>query len=57
MTQYKCLYLIFQGESEFGGLRGIKDYPEVLGERRDLHGHGLGQGVDQILLSAYNTCF
>ena len=28
----------------------------ILGVLRDQHGHGLGQGVDQPLLSAYDIC-
>ena len=54
MTQYTCLYLIFFKESEFSGFRGFQDHPEGLSKCRDRHGHGLGQEVDNFLLSAYD---
>ena len=55
MTQYIHVYIqIFQGESEFSGFRGFQYHPVGLGERRKQHCHGLGQEVDNALLSAFN---
>ena len=45
---------IFNFQGEFSGIRGFQDHPEGLGERQ--HCHGLGQGFDNFLLSAYDIC-
>ena len=40
----------FSRESEFYGFRGAQGHLEGLGESKDQHGHGLGQGVDNFLI-------
>ena len=37
--------------------RGVPGHRTGPGERRDQHGHGLGQGVNHILVYTYDTCF
>ena len=49
-----CGFYSINGNPNFVVLGAFKTILKGLGKRRDLHGHGLGQGVDNFLLSAYD---